>query len=503
MVLVEARRAAEALPHLDIARATEPPPPEAFYYLGRRTSRSTVRPKPSTRSVARCRLLVRCRTTTPASGNIHYQLALALRQSGNEAEAVGHFDVARLASTRKADTDRETLARFLSDAGDASRGGAVPLDSPLGAQTSEQRSAAERQLKATVARACMNLGVMHAQAQRFSRAAELFADAAVADPEFPQVQYSLGVAHFTAQQYDQATAPLTRALAADPRNAAIRRMLGLAWFQAENYTKAAELLEGDPERESEPSLQFAYAMALVRSDRAEQAKAIFDRLLARHGDSAELQVVLGQAHAHQGDYPAAIESLQRALQLKPTVAEANTTLGIIYLKQGKLPEAREALRTELAAHPDDFRARQTLAAVLELEGELDQALDLLRPLVRARPDSADSRYLLGKVLLAKGAAAEAVEQLRAAVRLAPEDANASLPAGTGLSETRTVGARGTALHALQAAEGQGPGTTAMSALLVGTDARRGRTTGAACDSAPASAPGVGGRASCRSEAAAR
>ena len=141
----------------------------------------------------------------------------------------------------------------------------MPVDSPLGAQTSEQRSAAERQLKATVARACMNLGVMHAQAQRFSRAAELFADAAVADPEFPQVQYSLGVAHFTAQQYDQATAPLTRALTADPRNVAIRRMLGLAWFQVENYTKAAELLEGDPERESKPSLQFAYAMALVRA----------------------------------------------------------------------------------------------------------------------------------------------------------------------------------------------------------------------------------------------
>jgi tetratricopeptide (TPR) repeat protein len=423
MVLVEARRAAEALPHLDIARATEPPPPEAFYYLGRAHLALDRAPEAVDAFRRALSLAGALPDDDPRIGAIHYQLALALRQSGNEAEAVGHFDVARLASTRKADAAREALARFLSDAGDASRGGALPVDSPLAAQTPEQRSAAERQLKATVARACMNLGVMHAQAQRFSRAAELFADAAVADPEFPQVQYSLGVAHFTAQQYDQATAPLTRALTADPRNAAIRRMLGLAWFQVENYTKAAEVLEGDPERESEPSLQFAYAMALVRSDRAEQAQAIFDRLLTRHGDSAELQVVLGQAHAHQGDYPAAIESLQRALQLKPTVAEANTTLGIIYLKQGKLPEAREALRTELAAHPDDFRARQTLAAVLELEGELDQALDLLRPLVRARPDSADSRYLLGKVLLAKGAAAEAVEQLRAAVRLAPEDAN--------------------------------------------------------------------------------
>jgi tetratricopeptide (TPR) repeat protein len=429
MMLVEARRAAEALPHLEIARATEPPPAEAFYFLGRAHLALGRAPEAVDAFRRALSLAGALPADDPRIGGIHYQLALALRQSGNEAEAVGHFEEASRASARKADTSREALARFLADTGDTSGGSILPVDSPVASQTSEQRSAVERQLKATIARACMNLGVMQAQAQRFSRAAELFAAAAAADPEFPQVQYSLGVAHFTAQQYDKATGPLTRALGADPANAAVRRMLGLAWFHVENYTKAAELLEGDPERESEPSLQFAYAMALVRSDRAEQAKAIFDRLLARHGDSAELQVVLGQANAHQGDYPAAIESLQRALQLKPTVAEANTTLGIIYLKQGKLPEAREALRTELAAHPDDFRARQTLAAVLELEGELDQALDLLRPLVRARPESADSRYLLGKVLLAKGAAADAVEQLRAAVRLAPDDANAHYQLG--------------------------------------------------------------------------
>jgi Flp pilus assembly protein TadD len=368
------------------------------------------------------------RSDDPLVGNIHYQLALALRQAGNEAEASTHFEQARHASYQRADTDRVALTRFLSDKGDAS-GGVLPLDSPLSSQTSEQRSAVERQLKATIARACMNLGVMHAQAQRFARAVELFAEAAAVDPEFPQVQYSLGVAHFTAQQHDKATGPLTRALEADPGNVAIRRMLGLSWFHAENYPKAAELLETDPARESDPSLQFAYALALVRSDRAGEAQPIFDRLLAQHADSAELQVVLGQAHAHQGDYPAAIESLRRALQLKPTVAEANTTLGIIYLKQGRLPEAREALRTELAAHPQDFRARQTLATVLDLEGNLDEALVVLRPLVRARPDFADGRYLFGKVLLAKGAAAEAVEELLAAVRLAPEDANAHYQLG--------------------------------------------------------------------------
>ena len=429
MTLVEARQPAEAIPYLETVRKTDPPPPEAFYYLGR----SYLALNRASEAVDAFRQALSSVGATPAdaarAGNIHYQLALALRQAGNEAEAANHFEAARLASEQRADADRETLSRFLTDTAEPGRGGVLPLDSPLASQSAGQRSALERQLKTTIARASMNLGVMHAQAQRFSRAATFLAEAAAVDPDFPQVQYSLGVAYFNAQQYEKAAEPLTRALSADPGNASIRRMLGLAWFQSENYAKAAEVLATDTTRETDPSLQFAYATALVRTDRAQEAQEIFQRLLSQHGDSAELQVLLGQAHANEGDFPAAIESLRRALQLKPGVAEANTTLGIIYMKQGKLSDAREALRTELAARPNDVKARHTLAAVLDLEGDLDQALEMLRPLVREKRDFADGRYLLGKVLLAKGEAAEAVEELRAAVRLAPEDANAHYQLG--------------------------------------------------------------------------
>src|SRR5438309_290075 len=79
------------------------------------------------------------------------------------------------------------------------------------------------------------------------------------------------------------------------------------------------------------ALQYAYGLALVRAGRAAEAEPVFARLLARHGDTAELNVLLGQAHAQQGDYPSAIEALQRARQLKPDVAEASSTLGLIYM----------------------------------------------------------------------------------------------------------------------------------------------------------------------------
>jgi tetratricopeptide (TPR) repeat protein len=432
MALVEAQRAAEALPHLEIATKSEPASAEAFYYLGR-CQLALDRPSEAIDSLRRALSIAEMMALDEArAGGIHYQLALALRQTGKDAEATSHFEEARRASARRVDTDRESLSRYMADAPESragSRGSVLPLDSPLASLPAERRSEIERHLKATIARACMNLGVIHAQAQRFSRAAELFAEAAAVDAEFPQVQYSLGVAYFNSQQHDKATEPLTRALAADPGNATLRRMLGLAWFNTGQYEKAAELLGSDPGRESDPSLQYTYALALVRSDRAALAEPIFARLIAEHADSAELQVVIGQAHAHQGDYPAAIKALHRALRLKPTVAEASTTLGTIYLKQGQLADARIALRAALVADPRDVTAQYTLATVLDLEGQPDEALSILRPLVRAKPEFADGRYLLGKILLSQGAATEAVEQLREAVRLSPEDANAHYQLG--------------------------------------------------------------------------
>jgi Flp pilus assembly protein TadD len=289
--------------------------------------------------------------------------------------------------------------------------------------TPRQRLPLRRRVSAALARACLNLGIIQAQAERFVGAVELFEKAAELDPDLPELPYSRGVAYFNTRQFEKAAPPLARALAARPGDANLRRMLALAWLNAEAYEKAADLLRDDPRRDADPSLLYAYGLALVRSGRAAEAQTVFGQLLARHGDSAELNVVLGQASAQQGDFESAVRSLQQALRLKADVAEANAALGVIYLKQGRLAEAEEALRAEVKAHPTDLKALHTLATVLDLEGRPEEAVPLLRSVLEAKPDFADARYLLGKVRLAQGAPAEAVEQLEAAARLAPEEAN--------------------------------------------------------------------------------
>jgi predicted Zn-dependent protease len=432
MALVEAQRPAEALPVLKSAAKRPSAPPDAFHYLGR-CQLALDRPDEAVPALRRALELSQGEGADQLRLlGIHYQLALALRKTGAQAEAAAEFADAEKLSAKRADTSRERLTRYLTDVPDQ-RSSAAPVvsfmdslelgASPLSGLTAAQRIELRSRLKVAMTRAYLNLGIMQARSSRFARAAELLESASAIDPGFPQLQYSLGVAYFSAQKYEKAAAPLTRALAERPADPTVRRMLALTSLKTDAYEKAANLLANDPQRGEDVSLQYAYALALVRSNRPREAEQVFAQLLQQHGDTAELNVLLGQAHAQQGDYDGSVTALTRALALKPDVPEANAALGLIYMQQGKLQEATTALRAELKAHPADVKARQTLATVLDLDGHQEDALTEVRSVLKISPEFADARYLLGKILLARGAVQEAAETLEAAVRLAPDDAN--------------------------------------------------------------------------------
>jgi tetratricopeptide (TPR) repeat protein len=433
MALVEARQYAEALPRLEAAVTTPSAPVDAFLYLGR-CQLGLGRAGEAVKSLKQALDVVGATTTasTPSSddprlGTIHYHLGMAYRQVGAGADAQREFASAERLSARRTETDRAQLADYMADRHDQSSSNlvaALPIDvAVFDAMTPGERTGTEARIRPAIARTYLNLGIMLAQGKQFARAAELFESAAGVDPAFPQLQYSLGVAYFNAQVYDKAAAGFGRALEQRPGNPDIQRMLALASLNAEDYARAAELLQKDPKLSTDPSLLYAYGIALVRSDRAQEAEEVFTRILAQHPDVPELNVIIGQAHAAQGDYDAAVAALRRALELKRDVAEANAALGGIYLRQGQLGAAADALRAELAAHPDDVRSRNTLATVLDLDGRSDEALKELRTIIAARPTYADARYLFGKILLAQGSAEQAAEHLEVAARIAPDDAN--------------------------------------------------------------------------------
>jgi tetratricopeptide (TPR) repeat protein len=426
---VLAKRPTDALPLLERATSGPRPPADGLHYLGRcliALDRSQEAVVPLERALALTSEQPKSQDQLNAMRNIHYQLGLALRKAGRPEESAAHFAAAEQNSEQATDAARGELARYLSDTPDIGAIDAVPPRDtvfPLSALPAPARAEVARVASTAITRAYLNLGVMHAQAQRFARAAELIEQAAQLDPGFPQVQYSLGVAYFNAKEFKKATVPLAIVHADNPGELPVRRMLAVAYLNAEDYDKAARLLVDDPGRQADPQLQFAYGMALVRSNHPVEAQAVFSSLIAEHGDSPDVSLLLGQASAAQGDFDGAVQALERAITAKPDIAGAHASLGYIYMKQGKLPEAEAALRAELKVNPNDVQARHTLAAVLELQGSADEAIAIERAVLRVRPEFADARYLLGKLLLSQGNALEASEHLEAAARLAPEDAN--------------------------------------------------------------------------------
>ena len=430
MVLVDARRFDEALPSLELAAEAESTRPNALHHLGRALL-GLGRPGEAAAALERAIGLAEGGYAGSFNANqmesLHYQLALALRRTGEEARSLPHFEAAERFSVALARSSRDRMSNYLDGHGKEPSAGVVGLsvfsETPVSGLPPEAREQLVRTARTTLARASFNLGVMATQARRFGRAAGHFEQAASVAPDFPRVQYSLGVARFNAGQFELAAPPLSVALEEQPDDPALRRMLALAWLNAEVYDRAAELLAVDAAGGADRSLQYAYGLALVRSGRTAEAQPIFDRLLAEHADWPELNVLLGQAAAQEGDFEAAVEHLERAVELRPDVAEAQSTLGDIFLRQGRLEEAAAALRAELTSHPADHRSRYVLATVLELDNRPEAALRELDLVLRALPDFANARYLRGKVLLEQGQVDEAAAQLLAAAELAPEDPN--------------------------------------------------------------------------------
>ena len=202
MALVEAHREKEALGPLEIA-AKAPDAGMAGLSVSRAVSACA-------RQASRCRRVasqgarsVREPAGSAQIGNLHYQLAMALRQTGNTAGADAEFpprprtpntgpraDVMRsIASCRtwpmRPAPKRRRCCRWIREGRHAA---------------GEREGRVGRRVASMLAGVYPNMGIMQAQADRFARAAELFEDAAAIDPAFPQVQYPLGVAYFNAQQ---------------------------------------------------------------------------------------------------------------------------------------------------------------------------------------------------------------------------------------------------------------------------------------------------------------
>lgn len=175
-------------------------------------------------------------------------------------------------------------------------------------------------------------------------------------------------------------------------------------------------------------------------------------------------LMLGRALKAQGDTPGAIDSYRLAIKVAPGNSVVHISLGLALKEQGQLSAAAAAYREALLVNPASFEARINLGNLLQLQGKFEAALAEYEKAKELRSDSAFVYYNLGKLLRAQQQDSEAVEHFQQAVKLDPEYLEAYLNLANALTAIGQYPAAIECYRYLQALLETGGGRVANQAI---------------------------------------
>jgi tetratricopeptide (TPR) repeat protein len=131
----------------------------------------------------------------------------------------------------------------------------------------------------------------------------------------------------------------------------------------------------------------------------------------------------GMANERTGNYPGAVRSYRRGLEVEPENPELLNSLGFALFQQGMSQQAVAAFEKALAADPKHWKAHNNMALASIDLGELEEAEAHYRESLAIEPQPAIYSDL-GFVLERQGMTEEANELYRKSLELDPESATA-------------------------------------------------------------------------------
>ena len=145
---------------------------------------------------------------------------------------------------------------------------------------------------------------------------------------------------------------------------------------------------------SDPVVLNNVGMALLRTDRYEEAKSQFERVLELSPHWLTAQRNFADTFAAAGQFPEAAEQFQEVLKEHPDDAQSWNSLGRSLLRIGRYEEAIAAFRQAIRCDPDYADAYNDLGNELSRERRYAEALPVYEEAVRSNPGLANAHYNL-------------------------------------------------------------------------------------------------------------
>jgi tetratricopeptide (TPR) repeat protein len=160
------------------------------------------------------------------------------------------------------------------------------------------------------------------------------------------------------------------------------------------------------QRRPELDRAFQTAVAHYNEGKLSQAARELEQLAQEVPNSFEVHELLGMVYSGESQDSLANEHLERAVQLKPTLAAGHTNLATNLIRLGELEAAQEQLKKSVALDPKNFDSNHNLGELYVRMGKLPEAIPYLKRAQEVAP-TYDNGYDLSMAYMLTGRTAPA------------------------------------------------------------------------------------------------
>ncbi len=189
-----------------------------------------------------------------------------------------------------------------------------------------------------------------------------------------------------------------------------------------------------------------------RSGRLREAETLYLQILNTRPDHPESLHLLGVIAHQMGQHAVAVEYINKAIAIDPTLAEGHNNIGEAYRALGEPDRAIAHYRQALALRPGYPQPHNNLGIALSAQGRYEEAIVHYRQALTLDPAFPEACNNLGAACQEIGRLEDAVAHYRRAIALKPAYAEAHRNLGNALREQGKTQAAAAAYRQAQAVQ---------------------------------------------------
>ncbi len=177
------------------------------------------------------------------------------------------------------------------------------------------------------------------------------------------------------------------------------------------------------------------ALQVFNEGNFEKARQLCQQILRAEPSHHFALYLMGLGAHRSGKIDEAIETINKALVIKPDFIEAHSNLGNVYKSAGRFDEAIASYQKAISLKPDYVEAHYNLGNALRDKGNLSEAVLSYQKVISINPGYAPVYTNLGNTLVELNKLEEGIVSYNKAVELTPTVAEAYLNLGNALRDS--------------------------------------------------------------------